>query len=320
MNTALGFGYAALIVYLANLALLGSLRAEIVRWMLLGLCLFLGLVGLSLLQDSLTLLTVFTSLTILLGAVTAGLFAAHAPTRQQLRRWLPSNATYQPDSVVHTTAVVLILSQVLFSLAIFQLSGGQAGLAATLEQNPPTAADALFSGGIFALLALGGVGFYLRRNLPQTLERLGLTAPSLATSLIAIVAGMVMQAASLAFTAIWVSVTPPDMLAEQQAAGNLIALASAGSLWSILITAAASSIGEEILFRGALQPVFGLPLTTLMFTFVHTQYLGSPALLFIAILGAALGWMRQRYGTSSAIIAHFVFNLISLLMAGMGVS
>lgn len=320
MNTALGFGYAALIVYLANLALLGSFRMEIVRWMLLGLCLFLGLVGLSLLQNELNLLSVLTSLTVLSGAITAALFVLHAPTRQQLRRWLPANTLYQPDSIVHTTAIVFILFQVLFSLAIFHLSGGQVGLAATLEQNPPTPADALFSGGIFTLLALGGVGFYLRRNLPETLERLGLTPPPLAISLIAIGTGIAMQVGSLAFTAIWVSLTPPEVLAEQQAAGNLIALASASHLGAIFITAAASSIGEEILFRGALQPVFGITLTTLMFTFVHTQYLGSPALLFIAILSAALGWLRLRYGTTSAIIAHFVFNFTSLLMVGMGVS
>lgn len=320
MNTALGFGYVALIVYLANLVILGTFRVDVLRWMLLGLCLLLGMVGLSVLQEASSALALLTSATVVLGAITAAIFTLHAPTRQQLRRWLPARATYQPDSIIHTTAIVFMLFQVLFTLAIFQLSGGQAGLAAALAENPPTVADALFSGGVYTLLALGGVGFYLRRSLPETLQRLGLDGLTPTAALVAVGAGLLMQLGSLLFTALWVSVTPPDVLAEQQAAGNAIALASIGSLWAILATAGAAAIGEEILFRGALQPVFGLTLTTLMFTFVHTQYLGSPALLYIGIMGALLGWLRLRYGTIAAIIAHFLFNLISLQIASLGVT
>lgn len=320
MNTALGFGYAALIIYLANLVMQGGFRVEVLRWMLLGLCLLLGMIGLTVLQEAGSVIALLTSITIVLGAVTAGMFTLHAPTRQQLRRWLPAHVTYQPDSIMHTAAIVFILFQVLFTLAIFQLSGGQAGLAEMLADNPPTVGDAIFSGGVYTLLALGGVGFYLRRSLPETIQRLGLDRLSPTAALVAVGAALLMQVASMAFTAVWVSVTPPDVVAQQQAAGNAIALASVGSLWTILITAGAAAIGEEILFRGALQPVFGLALTTLMFTFVHTQYLGSPALLFIALMGAALGWLRIKYGTIAAIIAHFLFNLISLQIASLGVA
>jgi len=318
MNTALGFGYVALIVYLANLVLLGAFRVDIVRWMLMGLCLLIGLIGLNTLQASDGAAGLLMSVTIVLGAVTGSLFVLSPSTREQLRRWLPRSASYQPDSIVHTAAVVLILFQVLFTLAIFQLSGGQVGLAAMLEENPPSAADAVFSGGVYTLLALGGVGLYLRRSLPETLDRLGLNRLTLTAALLAVSAALLMQLTSVIFTAIWVSVTPPELVAQQQAAGNAFALASAASFGSILITAAASAVGEEILFRGALQPVFGLPLTTIMFTLVHTQYLGSPALLYIGLMGAGLGWLRLRYGTSAAILAHFVFNLISLQIAGLG--
>ena len=75
------------------------------------------------------------------------------------------------------------------------------------------------------------------------------------------------------------------------------------------------AFGEEIFFRGALQPVFGIWLTSLFFAVIHTQYTLTPATLMIFITALALGWLRQRHSTSAAIIGHFVYNFIQLALA-----
>jgi membrane protease YdiL (CAAX protease family) len=77
------------------------------------------------------------------------------------------------------------------------------------------------------------------------------------------------------------------------------------------------AIGEEVFFRGALQPIFGNVLTTIIFTALHTQYTLTPATILIVATSLALGWLRSRYSTSASIIAHFVYNFIQLAIAVM---
>lgn len=80
--------------------------------------------------------------------------------------------------------------------------------------------------------------------------------------------------------------------------------------------AVASSIGEEMLFRGAIQPFAGLALTSILFGLLHLGPNGSVSAwsLWAMVAGALLGWMFQE--TQSLwppIMAHFVVNLIGIL-------
>jgi len=77
--------------------------------------------------------------------------------------------------------------------------------------------------------------------------------------------------------------------------------------------AVATGIGEELLYRGALQPVLGIWLTSLIFALGHVQYL-NPFFISIFISGLILGWARNRWGLGTAIWSHFMYNaLIGLL-------
>ena len=80
---------------------------------------------------------------------------------------------------------------------------------------------------------------------------------------------------------------------------------------SLSLTAAVS---EEILFRGALQPVFGLPLTTVFFVTFHDQYTLSPAMLIVLSVGLGLALLRRYQSTTSAIIAHFIYNFVPVVI------
>jgi membrane protease YdiL (CAAX protease family) len=74
-----------------------------------------------------------------------------------------------------------------------------------------------------------------------------------------------------------------------------------------------------VFFRGAIQPVFGIWVTSLFFTMLHTQYTLTPATLVIFITSLVLGWLRNRQSTSAAITGHFVYNFIQLVLAGASV-
>ena len=74
-------------------------------------------------------------------------------------------------------------------------------------------------------------------------------------------------------------------------------------------------MGEEILFRGALQPVFGIVFTSLLFAVVHVQYGLTPITLAVFLLGLILGILRKRTNTTVTILVHFGYNFILGLMA-----
>ena len=83
----------------------------------------------------------------------------------------------------------------------------------------------------------------------------------------------------------------------------------------IFILAVASSVGEELLFRGALLPWIGLWASTVIFALLHIgpglRYLPWTASAFIMGLVFALlhQWMGDLGG---AIAAHFTINFLNL--------
>jgi len=83
----------------------------------------------------------------------------------------------------------------------------------------------------------------------------------------------------------------------------------------ILVLAASSAIGEELLFRGALMPWFGLIPSTLAFGLLHI----GPGVRFLPwtvsalAMGFAFGALAQATGDlGGPIAAHFVINLLNL--------
>lgn len=85
--------------------------------------------------------------------------------------------------------------------------------------------------------------------------------------------------------------------------------------WQIFFYASCAGIGEEILFRGAIQPLIGLWPTSIIFILVH-GYLNpkKPALFVYGILmvfiAAGMGWFFIKFGIFAAIIAHTIFDII----------
>jgi hypothetical protein len=83
----------------------------------------------------------------------------------------------------------------------------------------------------------------------------------------------------------------------------------------IVILALASSIGEELLFRGALLPWLGLWWQAVMFALLHVgpgkQFL--PWTLSALALGIGFGWLAMWTNNLGApIAAHFMINFLNL--------
>jgi membrane protease YdiL (CAAX protease family) len=83
----------------------------------------------------------------------------------------------------------------------------------------------------------------------------------------------------------------------------------------ILVLALASSVGEELFFRGALQPMLGIWVQALIFAGLHF----GPGLRFLPwtfsalVLGVVFGAIHQLTGDIGApIVAHFVINYLNL--------
>jgi membrane protease YdiL (CAAX protease family) len=85
--------------------------------------------------------------------------------------------------------------------------------------------------------------------------------------------------------------------------------------WSIIGLSLCAGIGEEILFRGAIQPFLGIWITAFIFVAIH-GYLNpldwrlSIYGLFMTIAIALLGYMTESLGILSAIMAHATIDYV----------
>lgn len=77
-----------------------------------------------------------------------------------------------------------------------------------------------------------------------------------------------------------------------------------------------SAVGEELLFRAAVQPALGLVGTSLLFGLLHLgpQGLISIWTLWAIISGLMMGWMFESTGNLwPSLICHFLVNAVSML-------
>lgn len=88
------------------------------------------------------------------------------------------------------------------------------------------------------------------------------------------------------------------------------------SVFMAFYLALVSAVGEEVLFRGAIQPFAGLVVTSILFGLLHMGPDGriSAWSLWAMLAGLLLGWMFNETGSLwPPIIAHFGVNAVSIL-------
>lgn len=228
------------------------------------------------------------------------------PVRRLLARLIPLD----PGSAVHTLALVLagyLVGNTLFALTQDVL------LELLASGVTVTIIDILLQQIAFVIIAFFGAGYLTRRNLRQVSRRLGLERPTANQLLLGLaVIGLLIVLQSV-IGGVWALLDPEQ--AEILGDLNESLLSDFDSVGEWLILAVAAGIGEEILFRGALQPIFGIFFTSILFAIVHVQYGLTPITLAVLLLGIILGILRRRTNTTVTIFVHFGYNFVLGLFA-----
>jgi membrane protease YdiL (CAAX protease family) len=178
---------------------------------------------------------------------------------------------------------------------------------------------AVFVGQLpFVVVALCGVGLGVRRDFRETLARLGygpITLPQLG-----IVALFVVGALLLSFAAdILFATLQPDLFEQVGEVSESLfgpqGLSPVSAILFALLIGVGAGLGEETLFRGALQPALGIPLVSVLWASIHFQYGPSILLVYIFVLSVGLGILRNRINTTASFLAHAAYNSLSVLLA-----
>ena len=209
---------------------------------------------------------------------------------------------------MHRLAALLVLAQLAWSSGQLLLPLG------ATDQNsfPADLSSILFNllaaSMIYLAISLLGTGWRLRRDLDGVLRRLGLRLPTRRDWLAGLAAGVFIYGlATLAASAL------PSSASDESEVALLFDIVK-HSMPAALLLAILSSTSEEIFFRGALQPVFGLCVSSLLFALVHVHYGLSPELLILFFVSVGFGLLRKRFSTTAAIICHTTFNFVPFLL------
>ena len=165
----------------------------------------------------------------------------------------------------------------------------------------------------FFVMGLIGVGWLTHRSLGESFARLKLTRLSFKELVIGFGFGLLALVVLGVFTA----------AADAMGLGDPVVDALSEELYGpffesfigIMTVGLAAAWGEETVFRGALQPKFGRIFTSLIFAIVHGNYGLSMVTLAIFGVGYLLGYIRDRYSTTTSMVTHATFNSVQALIA-----
>ena len=236
-----------------------------------------------------------------------GLLCLLPAFRSLLARWLRIDRS----SPVHTVALVFAIYLGASSLSLLLTS--QRLISLSLEASN-LGMPALVAGEVvFVVFALAGVGLFTRRSWRQVLDRLGLRLPTGRQWAAVVATTAALLALDCGVSLVWRLLWPGSYDTVSGMSQKLFG--QFGSPWGAAVLGLSAGIGEETLFRGALQPRFRILLTAALFSIAHVQYTLSPALVEILIVGLLLGWVRAKSNTTTCIIIHASYNFLNILLA-----
>ena len=168
-----------------------------------------------------------------------------------------------------------------------------------------------------AVIALCGVGLGVRRNLRQTIARLGYGPVS--PRQLGVVALFVVGAILLSFAAdaLFAALQPNLFERVGEVSEGLFStagLSPASAILLALLIGVGAGIGEETLFRGAVQPVLGIVPTSILFASMHVQYGPSLLLGYLFVIAVGLGLLRKHVNTTASFLAHAGYNFLAMLL------
>ena len=165
------------------------------------------------------------------------------------------------------------------------------------------------------LIGMSFVGYFIIRILLEQ-DFLGVLLEAKVPSYpVKVVAGTVYGLITV-FAAIML-VKQPNMEQINEFFGELIQRINP-SFGQILFYSFCAGVGEEILFRGAIQPLLGIWPTAIIFVLLHgyiniTQYSTTVYGVFLVFVAAGFGYLDNSFGILAPIVAHFVFDVVMFM-------
>lgn len=240
------------------------------------------------------------------GALLLGLGLALAlPLVKQFRAALADITPMDPSSPIDMSGLAILLAVIMIT-------------AYSLRNSSPADTGSVGAGSlivnliIFVALAVVAVGYRIHRSGRETLCRLGLHRPSAKAVALALLAVIGCFIISVVASLVTKSLQPELFDSLQKSLPDLTSNIQ-NPLGAALLGLTAG-VGEEIFFRGAIQPRFGIFLTAALFALLHAQYGWSWIIAGLFGIGILLGIERKYLGTPASIITHAVYNFLVVLL------
>jgi membrane protease YdiL (CAAX protease family) len=231
---------------------------------------------------------------------------------------VPGLRRLRPGAPISWLAVFLVFESLAANLsAASGVGGGQpAGTPSLRPSAGPTARDLMLGEIPFLAIGIAAVGPMVRRSVRETAERLGLWPLRVPWWVIGVGAGIVLVPVGGWVVDLLNHLATASCVAQTSQAEQSIVGVGRTGLEQVGI-AIAAGVGEELLFRGALQPRVGILISSVVWASYHLQYMcngvPSPANLYLVLLGLVFGVLRKWGGLWPAILAHGVYDGIILL-------
>jgi uncharacterized protein len=251
-----------------------------------------------------------TGVFLFIAGLTSGLVLL-PPIRGILARLTPMNARSMPDMVGLVIMVSISIMMIWTIDLTFAENNGEADLA------PVDGISLVFQALLLVAVSYFAVGGAINRDMSSVRERLGLVMPTsrqVAISLLLIIPLFIVSAVGGLLTDIFQPGFTDDIDEIMgEVTGDMINVQGA------LLIGLTAGIGEEILFRGAIQPKYGIILTSIIFTLIHVQYGFSFVLLGVFLTSVIFGIQRKKMNTTSCIITHAAYNFSVVMLSTLAV-
>ena len=224
-----------------------------------------------------------------------------------------------PQSFVHATALATVIAITLMCLVplvavgeppLLPLLKVDGGMALPPDDEQLRSTFYMLVWGLPA--AFIAIGYPQRRTLREAQHRLGLQRPTVRQVVFSVVMVgallLVMPLLGYGIEFLWK--TLGWTITDEEAIKQLFGF-TAGPM-AAFIASVAAGLGEEVVFRGVLQPRLGILLPALMFTSVHAFQYNFDALIQVFLLGVLFGVVRNWTNTTTSALIHFGYDFVLL--------
>lgn len=231
------------------------------------------------------------------------------PFRVALARVTPLD----PASPIDFSGLAVLLAMVAYLIyTLLVLPPADANSNDTVITSGATITSLVINVAAFVLLAYVAVGYRISRNGQEATERLGLRWPGVqqvGIGLAAVIPAFVFSLGASVLTQIF----QPEYVDRLQETVTEMTTGVQNPAGALLL-GISTGVGEEVLFRGAIQPRYGIVVASLFWSLLHVQYELTWVIAGIFAMGVMLGLIRKHVGTTAAIITHAVYNAIIVLI------